>query len=112
MLRRALARARSYSFGSTKGVLGISKPMLDKKVDKALAGMPDPNAPVNDPPLTLKSMFYPFDERFEDCGTGATYWKNMAKDWAAGLVVAMVAIPLAMGFAIASGLTYTSMLIF
>ena len=45
----------------------------------------------------------PFDGRYEDLVKGN--WKlNAMRDLTAGLVVAMVAIPLAMGFAMASGL--------
>jgi sulfate permease, SulP family len=56
---------------------------------------------------TLKDrlIYYltPFDARYEDLKKGN--WKlNVIKDLTAGLVVAMVAIPLAMGFAMASGL--------
>ena len=43
-----------------------------------------------------------FDGRYEDMKAG---WKGVVfRDFTAGLIVAMVAIPLAMGFAIASGL--------
>lgn len=45
----------------------------------------------------------PFDGRFEDLRKG-NLWLNVFRDFTAGLVVAMVAIPLAMGFAMASGL--------
>src|ERR671914_609172 len=51
----------------------------------------------------LKLFFNPIDGRYEDLRTGAWY-KNVFRDMTAGLIVAMVAIPLAMGFAIASGL--------
>jgi sulfate permease, SulP family len=45
----------------------------------------------------------PLDGRYDDLGKGN--WKlNVMRDFAAGLIVAMVAIPLAMGFAMASGL--------
>ena len=45
----------------------------------------------------------PFDGRYEDLFKGD--WKlNVMRDFTAGLIVAMVAIPLAMGFAMASGL--------
>ncbi len=51
----------------------------------------------------VKSFFTPFrDGRYEDMRSG---WKQaVLRDFTAGLIVAMVAIPLAMGFAIASGL--------
>ncbi len=45
----------------------------------------------------------PFDKRYEDLKKG-NIAANVFKDLMAGLVVAMVAIPLAMGFAMASGL--------
>lgn len=45
----------------------------------------------------------PFDARFEDLTRGN--WKlNVWRDTSAGLIVAMMAIPMAMGFAMASGL--------
>lgn len=51
----------------------------------------------------LRLFLNPFrDGRYEDMATG---WRAVAfRDFTAGLIVAMVAIPLAMGFAIASGL--------
>ncbi|MEQ1571942.1 MAG: SulP family inorganic anion transporter, partial [Myxococcota bacterium] len=51
----------------------------------------------------LKHFLTPFDDRFEDLLRGNVA-ANFAKDLGAGLVVALIAIPLAMGFAIASGL--------
>lgn len=51
----------------------------------------------------LKLFVNPIDGRFEDLTKGAWY-KNVFRDFTAGLIVAMVAIPLAMGFAMASGL--------
>jgi sulfate permease, SulP family len=51
----------------------------------------------------LKVFLNPVDGRYEDLGKGN--WKlNVFRDFTAGLIVAMVAIPLAMGFAMASGL--------
>ena len=50
-------------------------------------------------------MFYlnPFDGRYEDLMRGR--WRlNAIRDLTAGVIVAMIAIPLAMGFAMASGL--------
>lgn len=45
----------------------------------------------------------PIDGRYDDLTKGS--WKlNVLRDFTAGLIVAMVAIPLAMGFAMASGL--------
>lgn len=51
----------------------------------------------------LKLFMNPFDGRYEDLWKG-TWYQNMLRDFTAGLIVAMVAIPLAMGFAMASGL--------
>jgi len=45
----------------------------------------------------------PFDKRYEDLSNGNVFG-NIIKDLTAGLIVAMVAIPMAMGFAMASGL--------
>ncbi len=51
----------------------------------------------------IKLFLNPFDGRYEDMRNGA--WpKALLRDFTAGLIVAMVAIPLAMGFAMASGL--------
>jgi MFS superfamily sulfate permease-like transporter len=51
----------------------------------------------------LKLFLKPIDGRYEDLRKGSWY-KNVFRDFTAGLIVAMVAIPLAMGFAMASGL--------
>jgi SulP family sulfate permease len=51
----------------------------------------------------LKHFFNPFDNRFEDLRKGNVV-VNVVRDFTAGLVVALVAIPLAMGLAMASGL--------
>src|SRR5262249_10415797 len=51
----------------------------------------------------LKYFLNPFDGRFEDLHKG-NRTANIIRDFTAGLIVAMVAIPLAMGFAMASGL--------
>jgi MFS superfamily sulfate permease-like transporter len=51
----------------------------------------------------LKLFVNPIDGRYEDLTVGPWY-RNVFRDFTAGLVVAMVAIPLAMGFAMASGL--------
>lgn len=51
----------------------------------------------------LAFFLNPFDGRYEDLVKGNVKL-NVLKDLTAGLVVAMVAIPLAMGFAMASGL--------
>src|SRR5262245_3433388 len=51
----------------------------------------------------LKHFLNPFDARFEEMRSGN--WLRVAiRDTSAGLLVAMMAIPMAMGFAIASGL--------
>jgi sulfate permease, SulP family len=51
----------------------------------------------------LRFFLQPFDGRYEDLRRGN--WRlNVMRDLTAGLIVAMVAIPLAMGFAMASGL--------
>jgi len=55
---------------------------------------------------TLKRILFfitPIDGRYEDLKKG-NLARNVFKDLTAGLIVAMVAIPLAMGFAMASGL--------
>ena len=52
---------------------------------------------------TLKEYMNPVDGRYEDLRKGNAAF-NIFKDLTAGLIVAMVAIPLAMGFAMASGL--------
>ena len=51
----------------------------------------------------LKAFVNPFDRRFEDM-TADNWVKIAIRDTSAGLLVAMMAIPMAMGFAIASGL--------
>jgi SulP family sulfate permease len=51
----------------------------------------------------LKFYLNPFDGRYEDLVRGNKRL-NVMRDLTAGLIVAMVAIPLAMGFAMASGL--------
>lgn len=51
----------------------------------------------------LKLFLNPFDKRYEDLKKPKWYL-IVFRDFTAGLIVAMVAIPLAMGFAIASGL--------
>lgn len=55
--------------------------------------------------LWQRLCFYlnPIDGRFEDLVKG-TWYLNVLRDFTAGLIVAMVAIPLAMGLAMASGL--------
>ena len=51
----------------------------------------------------LKVFLRPFDARYEDLVRG-NLALNILRDFTAGLIVAMVAIPLAMGMAMASGL--------
>ncbi len=51
----------------------------------------------------LRYYLTPVDGRYEDLKKG-TWYLNVLRDFTAGLIVAMVAIPLAMGFAMASGL--------
>lgn len=51
----------------------------------------------------IKYFITPIDGRYEDLFKGNIYL-NVFRDFTAGLIVAMVAIPLAMGFAMASGL--------
>ena len=51
----------------------------------------------------LKYFINPIDGRYEDLRKGSI-GLNILRDFTAGLIVAMVAIPLAMGFAMASGL--------
>src|SRR4051812_48019221 len=63
-------------------------------------------APMADEAPLLKRLLYflyPVDGRFEDLRKGNPAL-NVLRDLTAGLIVAMVAIPLAMGFAMASGL--------
>jgi MFS superfamily sulfate permease-like transporter len=63
------------------------------------------SAQPEDGSLWQRLRFYctPLDGRFEDLTKGPWYL-NVFRDFTAGLIVAMVAIPLAMGFAMASGL--------
>ena len=61
--------------------------------------------PADAAPLPARLAFFlnPVDGRYEDLVKGD--WRlNVFRDFTAGLIVAMVAIPLAMGFAMASGL--------
>ncbi|HMP80446.1 MAG TPA: SulP family inorganic anion transporter, partial [Pirellulaceae bacterium] len=51
----------------------------------------------------LKYYLNPVDGRYEDLRQG-DWGMNVLRDFTAGLIVAMVAIPMAMGFAMASGL--------
>lgn len=69
------------------------RPLMDE--------LPSPSAPT----LwgRLKLFVNPFDARYEDMHQGKWYL-TVVRDFSAGLIVAMMAIPLAMGFAMASGL--------
>src|SRR5688500_7964266 len=51
----------------------------------------------------LKLFLNPVDGRYEDM-RGGQWYLVVFRDFSAGLIVAMMAIPLAMGFAMASGL--------
>ncbi|MES2616984.1 MAG: SulP family inorganic anion transporter [Bacteroidota bacterium] len=55
------------------------------------------------PLARLKLFFTFFDSRWEDL-TKDSWGKTIYKDFSAGLIVAMTAIPMAMGFAIAMGM--------
>jgi MFS superfamily sulfate permease-like transporter len=73
------------------------------------------SVPVQEPPVRslapdevpllgrLRYFCWPFEKRFEDLFRG-NLWANVSRDFFAGLIVAMMAIPMAMGFAMASGL--------
>jgi MFS superfamily sulfate permease-like transporter len=52
---------------------------------------------------SLRLFLNPFDARYEDLAKGPKHLVVL-RDFSAGLIVAMMAIPLAMGFAMASGL--------
>jgi sulfate permease, SulP family len=52
----------------------------------------------------LKLFMSPVDGRYEDLFNDGDWRLKILRDFTAGLIVAMVAIPLAMGFAMASGL--------
>jgi MFS superfamily sulfate permease-like transporter len=62
-------------------------------------------APPDAVPFFQRLLYYltPIDGRYEDLSKG-NKGLNILRDLTAGLIVAMVAIPLAMGFAMASGL--------
>jgi len=67
------------------------------------APSPRADAPPDSPRARLRNFFTLFDARFEDLD--AQSWKRTVyRDFSAGLVVAMTAIPMAMGFAMAMGL--------
>jgi SulP family sulfate permease len=57
----------------------------------------------NSPASRLKLFFTFFDSRWEDL-TKDNWMKIVYRDFSAGLIVAMTAIPMAMGFAIAMGM--------
>lgn len=76
-------------------------------MEKAVIEKPNQQPAPGPDETTLKGrLLYflnPFDARFEDLAKGN--WKlNVWRDTSAGLIVAMMAIPMAMGFAMASGL--------
>ena len=65
----------------------------------------DPTTSASEESLLARIKFFltPVDGRYEDLKDGD--WRlKVFRDFTAGLIVAMVAIPLAMGFAMASGL--------
>lgn len=61
------------------------------------------DTPANDVASRLKLFFTFWDARFEDI-TRETWAKTVYRDFSAGLIVALTAIPMAMGFAMAMGL--------
>src|SRR5262245_41785155 len=74
-------------------------PMYEMTTTRIPAAAPD-EVPLG---ARLKYFLTPFDGRYEDLFKGD--WRlNVLRDFTAGLIVAAVAIPLAMGFAMASGL--------
>jgi len=76
--------------------------MAEATIQK-LREQPAPERDNTHLPGRLLYFMNPFDGRYDDLVKGN--WKlNVLRDGAAGLVVAMVAIPMAMGFAMASGL--------
>ena len=78
--------------------------MTDNRVKDLVAKSVAAPAP-DEAPLAQRLLYFlnPIDARYEDLARGD--WRlNVLRDFTAGLIVAMVAIPLAMGFAIASGL--------
>src|SRR5262245_33466793 len=89
-----------------KPVLGVVRrrrtwrfSMLDVQVAVTPATSPDAVGLLK----RLKYYLNPYDSRYEDL-RGPNLALNVLRDFTAGLIVAMVAIPLAMGFAMASGL--------
>src|SRR5688572_1857123 len=62
-----------------------------------------PPAPDRSLSQRLRYFLTPIDKRFEDLKKGSWHL-TVLRDFSAGLIVAMMAIPLAMGFAMASGL--------
>jgi sulfate permease, SulP family len=77
------------------------------KADSALHQHNTPEPKPSEPQETLwqrlRFFLSPLDGRYEDLTKGPVKL-NILRDFTAGLIVAMVAIPLAMGFAMASGL--------
>lgn len=83
--------------------VALARPASERAPKPARNDSADPAS--DDAPLGRRLLFFinPFDGRYEDLLRGNVRL-NVLRDFTAGLVVAMVAIPLAMGFAIASGL--------
>src|SRR5688572_32657751 len=77
--------------------------MTQSKLEPAQA--PDVLVDAAQPSLSerLKQFLNPIDARYEDLRP-ETWHLTVLRDFSAGLIVAMMAIPLAMGFAMASGL--------
>jgi SulP family sulfate permease len=78
--------------------------MTDQDLNSKSSSLPE-NGVTRDDTFIKRLIFFftPIDGRYEDLRRGA--WQlNVMRDFTAGLIVAMVAIPLAMGFAMASGL--------
>lgn len=71
--------------------------VIERKLRRYLERDTGPSEDV--PVERLKIFMNPYDGRFEDLRS----WSHLLRDFTSGLVVAMIAIPLAMGFAIASG---------
>jgi sulfate permease, SulP family len=69
----------------------------------AAAGAGAPAAAGQSAWLRLRQFLNPFDARYEDLNR-KNWLQVVIRDTSAGLIVAMMAIPLAMGFAMASGL--------
>ena len=76
---------------------------LDRELGNIQKAAPPPGGDEESLARRLRFFLTPVDGRYEDLKKGN--WRlNVFRDFTAGLIVAMVAIPLAMGFAMASGL--------